>query len=293
MLKSIIMFAMSNVIVLAMFSAGLVRRPGDLRHVLQRPGLYARALAVVLVAVPLVAYALVRLFRLPPVAAAAIMLTAICPGAPLQVNQAKSLKASATTSLNLLLLLALCAIVTVPLWVDVLSRVSGFQLHATPGLVLRMLLVKLLPPMLAGMAVNFFFPRVAPVLAVWVDRVFNVLLLAVAVVVIILAAPRLMDLGVTTILALVVLVSVADFLGHQAGGPRPEDRKAVALAAALAHPALTMTIVIQSYPRLQALEVAAVVGAFVLVRLLALIPYKLWTKRRERANRLPPGSVPT
>ncbi|MCY1023651.1 hypothetical protein [Pyxidicoccus sp. MSG2] len=293
MLKSIVMFAMSNVIVLAMFSAGLMRRPGDIRHVLQRPGLYARALAVVLVAVPLVAYVLVRLFRLPPVAAAAIMLTAICPGAPLQVNQAKSLKASATTSLNLLLLLALCAIVTVPLWVDVLSRVSGFQFHATPGLVLRTLLVKLLPPMLAGMAVNYFFPRVAPVLAVWVDRVFNVLLLAVAAVVVILAAPRLMDLGVTTILALVVLVSVADFLGHQAGGPRPEDRKAVALAAALAHPALTMTIIIQSYPSLQALEVAAVVGAFILVRLLALIPYKIWAKRRERTDRVPPGSVPT
>ncbi|MFP2910421.1 hypothetical protein ACLESD_36365 [Pyxidicoccus sp. 3LFB2] len=296
MLKSIIVFALSNVIVLFMFGAGLARRPGELRQVLQRPMLYGRALAVVLVAVPLIAYVLVQLFRLPPVAAGAILLTAICPGAPLQVNQAKSLKASVTTSLNLLLLLCLCAIVTVPLWVSFLDRVTGLQLQASPGLVLRTLLVKLLPPVLVGMAVHQFFPRAAEVLAVWVNRVFTVLLLAAVVVLLFLAAPRLLDLGGAVVVALVVLVSAAAFLGHWAGAPRLEDREAVALAAAFAHPALTMAIIIQSYPRLQALEVAAVVGAIILVRVLALIPYKAWSKRQgrtERAGRLPPGSVPT
>lgn len=296
MLRTILTFALSNVIVLFMFSAGLARRPGELRVVLQRPALYGRALAVVLVVVPLVGYALVRLFGVPPVAAGAIVLTTICPGAPLQVNQAKSLKANVTTSLNLLLLLALCAIVTVPLWVMVLNRVMGFQLEASPGLVLRLLLVKLVPPLVVGMAIHSFFPRAAQVLAVWVNRVFIVLLLAVVGVVVYLAAPRLLEFGARTVLALLVLIPAAAFLGHWAGGPRLEDRKAVALAAAFAHPALTMTIIVQSYPRLQMLEVAGVIGAFVLIRLLAFIPYKVWSKRQgraERADRLPPGSVPT
>lgn len=296
MLKSVIVFVLSNVVVLFMFSAGLARRLGELRDVRERPALYARALAVVLVAVPLIAYALVRLFRLPPVAAGAIVLMAVCPGAPLQVNQAKALKASVTTSLDLLLLLSLCALVTVPLWVSVLNRVMGFQLQATAGLVLRILLLKIVPPLLVGMAIRQFFPRAAEVLAVWVNRLFNVLLLAVVVIVLFLVAPRLKDLGWTTVLALVVLVSVAAFLGNWAGAPRIEDRRAVALAAAFAHPALTMTIIIRSYPRVQALEVAGVVGALVLIRLLALIPYKVWSKRQggaERAGPLPPGSVPT
>ncbi len=296
MLRSVVVFALSNIVVLLMFSAGLARDPGALRQVLQRPALYGRALAVVLVAVPLVAYALVRLFRPPLAAAGAILLTAICPGAPLQVNQAKSLKASVTTSLNLLLLLALCAIVTVPLWVAVLERLMGFQLQAPPGLVLRTLLVKFVPPLVVGMAVRLFFPRVAEVLAVWVNRVFIVVLLAAVALVLFLAGPRLLDFGVSTVLALVVLVSAAAFLGHWAGAPRLEDRKAVALAAALANPALTMAIIVRSYPRLQALEVAAVVGAFILVRVLALIPYRIWAKRQGRAEkteRLPPGGVPT
>ncbi|NMO14626.1 hypothetical protein HPC49_03880 [Pyxidicoccus fallax] len=296
MLRAIAIFALSNTIVLFTFCTGLAARPAELRQVFQRPALYGRALAVILVAVPLVAYALVRLLRLPPVAAGAIVLTAVCPGAPLLVRHAKSLGASVTTSLNLLLLLLLCTLVSVPLWVAILDRVMGLELQARPGLVLSTLLVKIFPALLVGMTIQHFFPRVAKVLAVWGNRLFLVLLVAVAVLGIYLAAPRLRDLGGATVLALLVLVSASAFLGHWAGGPRLEDRKAVALAAALAPPALTMTIITQSYPRLQALHVAAVVGAIVLVRLLGLIPYKAWAKRRgraERAGRLPPGSVPT
>lgn len=292
MLRTLIVAVLSNIIVLFMFSAGLAARPRELRQVLLRPALYGRALAVVLVAVPLVAYALVRLLRLPPEAAGAIALTAVCPGAPLLVRQAKALNASVPTALNLLLLVVLCTLVTVPLWVAVLDRVLGLQLQASPGLVLRVLLVKVVPPLLLGMAIHQLLPRAAEVLAVWTNRLFNVLLVAVAVLVLVRAPPRVRELGVATVLALVALVSASAFLGHWAGGPRLEDRKAVALAAALAPPALAMTIIVQSYPRLQALNVAAVVGAIVLVRLLALIPYKVWAKRQGRPE-LPAGSVPT
>ncbi|QSQ25367.1 bile acid:sodium symporter [Pyxidicoccus parkwayensis] len=295
MLRSLVVFVLSNVIVLFMFSVGLEAQPEKLKEVRARPAFYGRALAVVLVAVPLVAYALVRIFRLPPVAAGAVVLTAICPGAPLVVRQAKALNANVTTSLNLLLLLSLCMLISVPLWVEVLDHLMGFELRATPGLVVRTLLVKVIPPLVVGMAIQRYVPRVAEVLSVWCRRVFNVLLVAVALLALVMAAPRLKDLGVRTVLALAVLVSADAFLGHWAGGPRLEDRKSVALAAALAPPALTMTIIAQSYPRLQALDVAAVVGAIVLVRILALIPYKVWAKRQRGTERapLPPGSVPT
>lgn len=299
MLKSVVAFALSNVIVLYMFSAGLAARPGELRRIVQRPALYGRALAVVLVAVPLVAFVLVRLLRLPPPAAGAIVLTAVCPGAPLLMKQAKSLGASATTSLNLLMLLALCTLVTVPFWVSVLNGVWGFQLQASPGLVLRTLLVKVIPPLLVGMAIHQLFPRAAEVLAVWTNRLFNVLLVVAAVLVLALVARELKRFGSGTwvaVVAVLVLVSASAFMGHWAGAPRLEDRKAVALAAALAPPALTLAIIMKSYPRLQAMEVAGVVGAIVLVRILGLIPYKVWSKRQgpaERADRLPPGSVPT
>ncbi|WP_164021663.1 hypothetical protein [Pyxidicoccus trucidator] len=296
MLKSIVLFALSNVVVLFLFSAGLARHPGELREAFQRPALYGRSLAVILVVVPILAFAVVYLFRLPPVAAGAILLTAICPGAPLQVNQAKALGASVKTSLNLILLLAIGSIVTVPLWIEVVDRSMGLQLQAGPELVFRLLLVKILPPLAVGMAVHHFFPEAAKVLAVWANRVFIVLLLGVAVLVIFLAGPRLLKLGLGPVLALVVLVVAATFLGHWAGAPRAEDRRAVALAAGFAHPVLTMTIISQSYPRFQALEVAAVVGAIILIRILALTPYKLWSKRQgrtERTGRVPPGSVPT
>lgn len=295
MLKSIVVFALSNAVALFMFTAGLARGPGELRHVLQRPALYARALAVVLVAVPLVAYALVTLFRLPHAVAGTVVLTAICPGSPLQLRQAASLKASATTSLNLLLLLSVCAIVTVPLWVVALNSVLGFQLKAGPELVLRTLLLKLLPPLAVGMAIRQVVPRAADVLAVWCGRVFQVLFLGVVAFVLYLSAPWLRKAGFALVVVLLLLVSISALLGHQAGAPRLEDRKSVALAAASAHPALTLAIIARSYPSYRALEVAAVVCAFIVVRMLAAAPYKAWVKRRgpaEREQRLPPGSVP-
>ncbi|RKH56242.1 bile acid:sodium symporter [Corallococcus llansteffanensis] len=295
MLKDVLAFVLSNAIVVFMFSAGLAAQRGGVRQILQRPALYGRALAVVLVVVPLMAYAVVRLFKPPSVIAAAIVLTAVCPGAPLLVKQAKSLHASVTTALNLLLLLAVCSLVTVPLWVEVLDRVMGVQLQASPGLVLRTLLVKVIPPLVAGMAIQRLFPRAAGGLAVWTSRLFNVLLVVAVVLILVKAPPRLGELGGATVLALLVLVSASAFLGHWAGAPRLEDRKAVALTAGLAPPALTLTIIIHSYPRLQALEVAAGVAAIVIVRLLSLIPYKVWAKRQdrsERADRLPPGRVP-
>ncbi|MFP2924371.1 hypothetical protein ACLESO_03965 [Pyxidicoccus sp. 3LG] len=296
MLRSIIAFALSNVLLLFMFSAGLARRPGEMRDVLQRPALYTRALLVVLVAVPLLALGAVYLFSLPPLAAGAVLLTGVCPGAPLQVRQAKGLGASVTTSLNLLLILALVAILAVPAWVVGIDRIVGLELRAPPSLVFNLVIVKILPPLVVGMAIRHLFPRAADVLAVWSGRIFNVLLVIVAVAVIYLAGPRLLGFGLKPLLAMAVLVSAAAFLGHWAGGPRTADRRAVALAAALANPALTMTIISQSYPRFQALEVTAVVGALILVRLLALVPYKLWVKRHdahERSRHLPPGSVPT
>ena len=43
MLKAVIVFTLSNIVTLFMFSAGLARRPGELRQVLQRPALIDRS----------------------------------------------------------------------------------------------------------------------------------------------------------------------------------------------------------------------------------------------------------
>nr|WP_306663209.1 bile acid:sodium symporter [Myxococcus sp. CA039A] len=295
MLRSVVAFVLGNIVTLFMFTEGLARRPGEIRHVLERPALYVRSLLVVLLVVPLVALAVVEVFRLPTVVASAILLMAVCPGAPLQVNQAKALGANPSTSINLLLLLSVFALISVPAWVLGVDRLLGVEFKANPELVFRLLAVKILPPLAVGIAVRYYAPNVAKALAPWCSRVFSVLLLCVAVVLLFIVGPRLIHIAWLAILALVVLVSISIVLGHWAGGPRLEDRKAVALATAFAHPVLAMTIIIQSYPNYRALEVAGVVGAYIVIRLLALTPYKFWVKRQrdtESSRRVPPGGVP-
>ncbi|MCP3099455.1 hypothetical protein LZ198_11295 [Myxococcus sp. K15C18031901] len=294
MLRTLIVFVLSNIVTLFMFTQGLVRQRGALRQVLDRPALYLRALLVVLVLVPLVALAVVMLFRLPTVVGSAVLLMAVCPGAPLQLNQAKSFGASPTTSMNLLMLLCVFSLVTVPFWVARLDVRMGVDFEATPALVFRLLAVKIFPPLVVGIAVQRLFPRAAAALAPWCNRLFTVLLLAVAVVLLFIVGPQLLKVAWLAVLALVVMVTLAALLGHWAGGPRLEDRKAVAIAAAFAHPVLSMTIISQSYPNLRALQVAGVVGAYVLIRVAALLPYRMWVKRREDStrSRWPHGGVP-
>ncbi|MFY2561978.1 hypothetical protein ACN469_30570 [Corallococcus terminator] len=295
MLRSVVAFVLGNIVTLFIFTEGLARRPGEIRHVFERPALYVRALLVVLLLVPLVALAVVKVFQLPTLVASAILLMAVCPGAPLQVNQAKALGANPTTSINLLLLLSVFALVSVPLWVMGVDRLLGVEFRATPELVFRLLAVKILPPLAVGIAVRHYLPNVAKALAPWCSKVFTVMLLAVSVGVLFIVGPRIIHVAWIAIVALVVLVIISTLLGHWAGAPRLEDRKAVALATAFAHPVLAMTIIIQSYPNYRALEVAGVVGAYVVIRLVALTPYKLWVKRQrdsEPSRRVPPGSVP-
>ncbi|MCE9671184.1 hypothetical protein LY474_25570 [Myxococcus stipitatus] len=295
MLRTVIVFVLSNIVTLFMFTQGLVREPGASRQIVARPALYARALLVVLVLVPLVATAVVTLFRLPTVVGSAVILMAVCPGAPLQLNQAKAFGASPTTSMNLLMLLSVFALVTVPFWVARLDARLGVEFQASPGLVFRLLAVKLFPALVVGIAVQRLFPRAARVLAPWCNRLFTGLLIAVCVGLLFVVGPRLLQVAWLAVLALVVMVTLSALLGHWAGGPRLEDRKAVAIAAAFAHPVLSMTIISQSYPHLRALEVAGVVGSYVLIRILALVPYRLWVKRREgrgHSGHLPRGGVP-
>ncbi|MCP3161859.1 hypothetical protein [Myxococcus qinghaiensis] len=295
MLRSVVAFVLGNIVTLFMFTEGLARRPGEIRHVLERPALYVRALLVVLLLVPLVALAVVKVFHLPTVVASAILLMAICPGAPLQVNQAKALGANPSTSINLLLLLSVFALITVPLWVMGVDRLLGVEFKASPDLVFRLLAVKILPPLAVGIALRHYLPNVAKALAPWCSKVFNVLLLVVAVGLLFIVGPRLLHVAWIAIFALVVVVTISVLLGHWAGAPRLEDRKAVALATAFAHPVLAMTIIIQSYPNYRALEVAGVVGAYIVIRLLALTPYKLWVKRQhdsEPSRHVPSDGVP-
>jgi hypothetical protein len=80
---------------------------------------------------------------------------------------------------------------------------------------------------------------------------------------------------------LFVVVLGASAMGYWAGSPRREDQVALGYVAALGNPALALAVAAYSNfgPELKSL-----LAAYVLARLLALIPYGLLVKRKKAAG---------
>lgn len=293
MLRTIVAFLAGHLVFALMLSVGLQVRPVDLDDVRRRPALYLRALAVIELVVPLLALAVVAVFRPPPLATGTLLLMAVCPGVAMLTRAAPKKGGSLTTAVNVLLLLSLLSPLTVPAWLAVLARVYERPLLLTPGQVFATVAPAVLLPLALGMVLHALVPRLAPTLSRAAMWFFNVALLVVAVLLVARAGPALLQVGPRALLAMLVLITSSALLGHWAGAPRLEDRRTVALAAVFGNPALAIAIIKANFPDSPAV---ALVGAYLLVRALALLPYNQWAKRRPqataRAGRLPPGAVP-
>lgn len=292
MLRSLVAFILGHLVLLLMLSVGLQVTLRDLGDLTRRPFLYLRALLAIELAVPLLALAVVALLRPGPLARGALLLLAVCPGVALLTHSAQKKGGSLVTALNLLLVLSLLAPLTVPAWLSVLARVYDRPLLLSAAQVFTTAVPSVVLPLALGMLLHALLPRLAPALGRAVHTLFVVALLVAAVALLWVARPALRAVDLRVLLAVLVLVTGSALLGHWAGGPRPEDRITVGLAAVLGNPALALAIVKENLPGSPALPVVA---AYLLLRAVALVPYQRWASRlrrgAERQGRLPPGAV--
>lgn len=284
MLRQLVSFLLGYLVFALVLGVGLQTTARELHRALtQQTGLLLRAALVANLVVPLVALLAMVALPLPPRLEVLVLLMAICPGAPFFLNRFRS---SSTLASDLLLVVSLAGIVTVPLWAWIIGRAFPYQLVISAGDVLLVLAKSVLLPLALGLLVRRFLPAAAPVLAQvtgWFYRIAFVAAIALALVVggrVVWQAP------LSSVLVVVALTIVSALLGHWAGGPVPEDRKMVATLAALGNPGLALAIVHHSYPGVKA---GAVVIAYILVRALTLVPYQLWSKRHLQP---PPGTRP-
>jgi BASS family bile acid:Na+ symporter len=116
--------------------------------------------------------------------------------------------------------------------------------------------------------------RIAPTAA----RVGNVLLLAGLLAVLVVTGPAIVSLvgnGTVLVIAAVVLAGLA--AGHWLGGPDPDDRTALAIASSMRHPGVALAIARLNFPEERL--VPAAVLLFLLVNVIATLPYGVWRRR--------------
>jgi BASS family bile acid:Na+ symporter len=117
------------------------------------------------------------------------------------------------------------------------------------GTIAKAVLLTILVPLAAGLAVGAKFPAFATRLARPVSLVSNALLAAGALVILLAVIPAMRTLiGNGTILAMAAFVVAGLIAGHYLGGPVDDDRTVLALSAASRHPAIALAIAKANFP---------------------------------------------
>jgi BASS family bile acid:Na+ symporter len=279
-LKQIVILALQVSILATVFGFGLKTRPDDLAYLFHRPGLLLRSILAVLVIVPILALLFVRMFDFRPTAEIALMALAISPVPPLLPKKESNVGGQQSYGLALMAVLAALAIVTIPLWLEILQRLANRPLGAQPGTVARVVIVSTLLPLALGVAVRALLPAFADKIEAPVALVARVLL-PIAVLVLLAGTWRevLGATGAGTILAMIAFVVAGLLVGHLMGGPDPEHSVVLALSSACRHPAIALTIASANFPDQ---HFAGTILLFLIVNAFVGVPYLAWHKRQHR-----------
>jgi BASS family bile acid:Na+ symporter len=259
-----------------MFDLGIAIVPVEFRWVVQRPALLARALFCVLIAVPALVFVVAHAFGVPRTAQIGMMLMAIAPGAPVALRRSLDAGAHRAFAPALQILLALLAIVSMPLWIAGLNHVYAGAASIDPRDLARQVFFAQLLPLGLGVAARRLLPvlsmRVEPGLA----KVGSALLTLLLVLALVDVYQTVIDAGLRVGTAIVVATLLALAVGHLMGGPEPTTRTSTAISSAARNAGLALVVATVNKA---APAIIATVLAYLVLSAFTVIPYAIWRRR--------------
>lgn len=282
-MKAILPVVLQGSLLLLVFALGLTATVADATYLFKRPGRLLRSVAAIDLVVPLVAVLLVAALPLAPLVKLGIVLMAVSPLPPVVPGKQLKLGGKTPYVCGLYVSVSLLAIILVPLTMAILSAVFPRDVWIAPAAIARIVLVSVLLPLGIGMAIRRLSPRFAERAAPIVSKLATLLLLLAFVPILIAVWPATRALlGNGTAVVIAAVVGAGLLAGHLLGGPDPDDRTTLAFASATRHPGIALLIGKTAFPTE---NVAPAVILFLVVGLVAAIPYQAWSKKRA-AGRL-------
>jgi len=276
-LKQIIVFGLQLSIMATVFGFGLRSTPNDLLYLTRRPGLFVRSLLAVFVIMPIVAYALDRLFEFRATVEVVLIALSISPVPPLLPKQGSKAGGEAAYGVGLMAWLALSSIVAIPISLMLLGFLAGRQFSIPPGLIANVVVKSVLAPLLAGMLVRAFLPAIANRIEKPARIFGNVLLPLGALALFAGAASAVWALiGNGTLFAILTFVVVGLAIGHFLGGPNPHHSGVLGIATASRHPAIALAIAARNFPEE---HFGPTILLYLIVNALVGVPYLIWQRR--------------
>jgi predicted Na+-dependent transporter len=206
-------------IAVLIFGIGMSATASDVAYVWRRPALLGKSLLAMYIVVPLGAVLMARALDLPWGTKVALVVLAICAGAPLLPKKLVKLGGDPSYIFSLVVTTSLLAIVTVPAGLHVLSRYAVFESTVTPSQIGTTVLKAFLLPLGAGMLVRVLSPGVAERLGEPVLRVSSAALAVCAVVLLVAGFHLVIAVGLPSLFAFAAFTLIALGAGHVLGGP--------------------------------------------------------------------------
>jgi bile acid:Na+ symporter, BASS family len=169
----------------------------------------------------------------------------------------------------------LVAIVTVPLWLALLSAYYDISVPISVGAVALVIGKTVLLPLLLGMAFNMFFPKWTALIAPRVLRAAAIVLALSGVALLAVHWRIFPQVGWQGVSAFVALLIAALAIGHLMGGPEPEDRTALAVICATRHIGIALAVATTIGDR----KIPVLIVGYVLTALIVSLAYSRWRHR--------------
>lgn len=270
-----------------MFSLGLGLTIADFARVAARPKAFGIGAVAQLLVLPLVAYAIARVFALPAELAVGLMILALCPGGVTSNILTKFAKGDLALSISLTGVISLVAVFTVPPLVALFSRhFMGLDAPAVDvtSLGLAMFLITALPVAI-GIAVRRYAESTALAIEPYVEKLAIVLF--VVIVVGALAAnwtlfvANLATLAPALVLLNVVLLAIGLGLGR-AFGLSTGERSAISIETGIQNATLGITVgslIAEQAAALPPFSLPS--GVYGITMYFVSIPFVLWRRGRS------------
>ncbi len=248
----------------------------------KRPQLF-KALFAVVILVPAFVFFLMSVLNLSPQVSYALALLAAAPGAPLTTKRSQMALADPEYTSSLQLTLALLAIVITPVLLKVFDIPFNLGIEiASAGHVAQQILTVTFVPVVIGLLVRYFAPKLIEVVQKPLNRIANLLflLMAVGLIAILVVAPELraqLALGWPAITAIVTMAVAAVTVGHLIGGPRRDQRGGLAIACLARNLGLALFIAGLGG---QLDKILPTILVYMLLGVAVQVLYSVWLKRQ-------------
>jgi bile acid:Na+ symporter, BASS family len=255
LILSIVKAGLPLSVAVSMFGQGLSIVPSQFALFKERPLLMLRSLAVVLLVVPLAVLVIILLLKPSTPVAIGLAILASSPAAPMMLVKVPKKGGSLAYMASLHVSLALLAIVTVPVTLQLLSKALGFQAAVGVFAVANVVDITILLPLALAIVIRSLFPRFADTAGPALVKFAGVALLALVFLVAVMTYSVLMRMDLWSYFVMAVVVTVSLAIGHWLGPPDAEERTTLAMESAARHPGLAMSIAALNFSPRTALPV--------------------------------------